>query len=69
MHHFLDYHYFPKLRQLDTRLERGFDILDKDHQALDAVLNRFAEGANGVLAAITDDAAMHEATGKFLTPR
>ncbi|MGR3661046.1 MAG: hemerythrin domain-containing protein [Paracoccaceae bacterium] len=64
-HQIEDHHYFPKLRQLDSRLERGFDILDKDHLALDGILNRFAETANGVLSSVADSAVLHEATGKF----
>ncbi|WP_425073208.1 hemerythrin domain-containing protein [Sagittula sp. S175] len=48
-HQIEDMHYFPMLRPKDTRLERGFDILDRDHHAMDGLLNRFAEGANGVL--------------------
>lgn len=48
-HHIEDSHYFPQLITLDSRLERGFDILDADHKALDGLLNGFAEGANAVL--------------------
>ncbi|QHQ36523.1 hemerythrin domain-containing protein [Algicella marina] len=49
-HHTIeDQHYFPVLQKLDTRLERGFDILEADHHALDPLLQRFAERANGVL--------------------
>lgn len=48
-HQIEDHHYFPVLSGMDKRLVRGFDILDKDHHAMDGLLNRFAESANGVL--------------------
>jgi hypothetical protein len=32
-----------------TRIERGFDLLDADHHALDGILNRFVEQANGAI--------------------
>ena len=61
-HHVEDAHYFPKLVKLDARVERAFDILDADHKALDGLLSRFAEGANGVLRA-RDDGAREAAAG------
>jgi hypothetical protein len=39
-HQIEDHHYFPLLRQKDARIERGFDLLDADHHALDGILNR-----------------------------
>jgi hemerythrin-like domain-containing protein len=48
-HHIEDHHYFPLLRQKDERIERGFDLLDADHHALDGILNRFVEQANGAI--------------------
>lgn len=53
-HQIEDMHYFPLLRARETRLDRGFDILDRDHHAMDGLLNRFAEGANGVLRGQTE---------------
>ena len=46
-----DLHYFPVLRTFDPRLERGFDILDRDHHALDRHLTTFADSANAALKA------------------
>lgn len=63
-HQIEDHHYFPKLKTLDTRLERGFEILDKDHHALDGIINRFTEAANSVLQA-QDEASAREATAAF----
>ena len=48
-HQIEDHHYFPRLIRLDPRLERGFDLLETDHAAMDGLLHDFAEGANGVL--------------------
>jgi len=62
-HHIEDAHYFPKLVRLDARVERAFDILDADHKTLDGLLNRFADGANGVLRA--QDDGVREAAARF----
>lgn len=48
-HRVEDVHDFPVLRTLDPRVQRGFDILDRHHDALDGHLQRFAEDANAVL--------------------
>jgi len=63
-HQIEDTHYFPQLIGLDQRLERGFDILDSDHHAIDGLLNGFAEAANAVLNA-DGDIAQHDATGRL----
>ncbi len=47
-HHIEDDHYFPRLRRLDHRLERGFDLLDADHHTLEAGLTDMAAAANAV---------------------
>lgn len=53
-HHSIeDMHYFPVLKELDARVARGFDILDRDHHAIDAHLGAFAEAANGSLGPIS----------------
>lgn len=67
-HHMIeDQHYFPRLAALEPRLERGFEILDRDHQALDLWLGRFVEAANaGIGAATAEDTpapAMRDAVG------
>jgi len=48
-HQIEDHHYFPVLSGLEPTLLRGFGILDKDHHAMDGLLNRFTESANAVL--------------------
>lgn len=51
-HQIEDHHYFPVLRQKDGRIETGFDLLDADHHALDGILNRFVEQANGAIQGV-----------------
>lgn len=53
-HQIEDTQYFPRLKLIDPRLERGFDLLDADHHALDGILARFADAANGAIRAVKD---------------
>jgi len=48
-HQIEDQHYFPQLVTLDARVERGFDLLEADHEAMDGVLHTMASSANAVL--------------------
>ena len=50
-----DTHYFPKIKTLEVNLERGFDILDRDHKDLDGHLELFANDANSLLSKISAD--------------
>lgn len=64
-HQVEDHHYFPKLNALEPRLDRGFEILDGDHHALDHYLHALADGTNAMLqadqAGFTDTAgALHK---------
>ena len=43
---------------------RGFNLLDADHHALHALIDRFVADANAVLTA-KDDPARHEAVRRF----
>lgn len=60
-----DQHYFPVLAQKDSRIAGGFDILDRDHHALDGHLDAFVKGANAVLSRLGDRDALQTATGRF----
>jgi len=51
-----DAHYFPMLARLEPRLAAAFDLLDRDHVALDGHLATFAENANGLLKALQSGA-------------
>jgi len=70
-HHVEDAHYFPALIGLDPRLEDGFAILDRDHQALDGHIHALAETTSAFLSAFggaEERAAagkLHQALGRF----
>ncbi len=65
-HHMIeDQHYFPRLKQFDTRLIRGFDILDRDHHEIDDLLAGFADSANTVLRAISAREAHQDKMAEF----
>jgi hypothetical protein len=65
-HQIEDDAYFPQLAALEPRIARGFEVLDRDHHDLHALIDRFASGANHALAQ-SRDAARREAAGVFLT--
>ena len=48
-HQIEDAHYFPVMTRLDTGASSGFDILERDHDQMDGLLNGLVESANGVL--------------------
>ncbi|GGL85804.1 hypothetical protein GCM10011534_04620 [Pseudooceanicola nanhaiensis] len=49
-HHMIeDQHYFPQFIPLDARLEPAFELLDRDHHALDGHIHGLAERSNDVL--------------------
>lgn len=54
-HQIEDHHYFPVLVTRDKRIERGFELLDADHHALDGHLNAFVQSANGAIEALQGD--------------
>jgi hemerythrin-like domain-containing protein len=60
-HHIEDHHYFPLLVAREERLAQGFQILDADHQALDAHIAGFVGEANAVLRAVATGAFRDEA--------
>lgn len=51
-HHIEDHHYFPRLVLLEPRLERGFSLLDADHNALHETLEATARAADALLRAL-----------------
>lgn len=54
-HQIEDLHYFPIFRAADTRLVRGFDILEGDHHHIHADMARTADNANALLQALKAD--------------
>ena len=66
MHHRIeDAHYFPVLASKDSRVERGFEILDSDHHVLDARLERFVGTANDVLTGLAEATDKTTVIGRF----
>ena len=47
-----DRHYFPIFRAADPALARGFDILDADHHAIDAMLHALAAAGGDLQSAL-----------------
>ncbi|MGI9372082.1 MAG: hemerythrin domain-containing protein [Hyphomicrobiales bacterium] len=45
-HAWEDRSYFPELSNADSRFDAGLEILEKDHEVLDAVLDGFTKTAN-----------------------
>ncbi len=56
-HHIEDAHYFPVLSAAETRLARGFELLDADHHTLDAELAALTEAANTHLRTLSTESA------------
>ncbi|MFW2588700.1 hemerythrin domain-containing protein [Sagittula sp. SSi028] len=66
-HQIEDVHYFPILRAREDGLARGFDILDRDHHAMDGLLDRFGQSANGVLRGTVEPGHFREVLTGFET--
>lgn len=65
-HHTIeDTYYFPKLVTKDARIEKGFDILDRDHQALDTLLSDFVTRANDVINVAAERDKLQTTAGRF----
>ncbi len=55
-HQIEDLHYFPIFRAAETRLARGFDVLEGDHHAIHADMAATADTANALLRALAGEA-------------
>ncbi len=67
-HNIEDQHYFPIFAAAETRLKRGFDILDGDHHMIHEALERNAESANAFLGALrADDDTRRRAADAYAT--
>ncbi len=51
-HGWEDRSYFPELSAADPRFDAGLEILEKDHEALNVVLDSFTDSANRLLKLI-----------------
>jgi hemerythrin-like domain-containing protein len=54
-HNVEDHHYFPIFAAAESRLKRGFEVLDADHHLIHDALERNAETANGFLRALQEN--------------
>jgi len=65
-HHIEDHHYFPVFRAAESRLARGFDVLEGDHEAIHANIMQMVDSANRLLATMErDDDARRAATDAY----
>lgn len=54
-HQIEDFHYFPAWRAAETRLARGFDVLESDHKLLHEGIMSIVETINEFILAFRDD--------------
>ncbi|QOF72052.1 hemerythrin domain-containing protein [Aminobacter sp. SR38] len=54
-HNVEDHHYFPIFAKAESRLKRGFDILDADHHLIHEALERNAGSANAFIRALQEN--------------
>ena len=54
-HGWEDYSYFPELSAADPRFDVGLEILEKDHESLNVVLDDFTEVANRTIKLVQLD--------------
>jgi hypothetical protein len=55
-HQIEDLHYFPVFAAAETRLARGFDVLETDHKVIHGSIETTVEAANGFLRTAVNDA-------------
>ena len=56
-HGWEDYSYFPELSAADPRFDAGLEILEKDHETLNVVLDDFTDVANRAIQLVQLDEA------------
>ena len=67
-HGWEDHSYFPELSAADPRFDTGLEILEQDHEALDAVLDRFTRVANRTIKLIQlEETAARDEAGALHT--
>lgn len=65
-HSWEDRSYFPELSAADPRFDKGLEILEQDHEALDAVLHGFSGTANRAIKLVQlDEAQAREEAGRL----
>ncbi len=56
-HQIEDLHYFPVFRAAESRLIKGFDVLEGDHEAIHAEIMQVVDAANSLLGKLESDKA------------
>jgi len=65
-HGWEDHSFFPELSAADPRFDAGLEILEKDHQELDVVLDNFTKTANRAIKLVQlDEKQAHTEAGKL----
>ena len=65
-HGWEDFSYFPELSAADPRFDAGLEILEKDHETLNMVLDDFTESANRTIRLVQlDEAKARDGAGKL----
>jgi iron-sulfur cluster repair protein YtfE (RIC family) len=65
-HRVEDFHYFPVFRRAEPRLAAGFELLERDHEALHTAIGGMVLRANAVLTAeVTDSARFRADLARF----
>lgn len=65
-HGWEDFSYFPELSAADSRFDAGLEILEKDHEALDVVLDSFTHTANRAIKLVQlDEKSARDEAGKL----
>jgi hypothetical protein len=65
-HQIEDAHFFPRLAAVESRLKRGFDVLEQDHDVIHAAMDAIVESANGYTRASPEDSdRMRRAADEF----
>ncbi len=63
-HGWEDHSFFPELEAADPRFSAGLEMLEKDHEALDSLLDRFTRQGNRVVQMFDlDRSQVHEEAG------
>jgi iron-sulfur cluster repair protein YtfE (RIC family) len=65
-HQVEDFHYFPVFRRVEPRLAPGFELLERDHEAMHTAIGGIVLRANAVLTAeVTDRARFRAELARF----
>jgi iron-sulfur cluster repair protein YtfE (RIC family) len=64
-HQIEDLHYFPVFQAAESRLARGFDVLESDHKLIHAQIDVAVEAANAFLRTPVNDDALRGAGERY----